>query len=306
MNAVGPNAVGPTLNVFLFTGHKPGVLEAASTAALSQHPQPHAVSIFIALEELSKSFLAAGGVSATSAPEHWVYEGTEMLLECWSGLLAPQCGYNMVSVQPPQQAVESAGRTAAVLVEAALADAAAGALEVGVVYGYGHGRCAGVRPSTPPQQLTCAARLVRMTAVLGREASVGGVAASPIAVSRQHVSSRNFMQGPIMTNYGFIMCAICCAGPCRMQMTMRTQVLVQCTRRSGWHELLCCCAPTLSSPSTSLLTYSPVNSRHWQQRQAQEQTPVSFWSSCIGWHAWLLMHLLTAMLARCRCRLKQC
>jgi hypothetical protein len=122
--------------VFLSAGHKPGVLEAASTAALGQHPQPHAVSIFTALEELSKCFLAAGGVSATSAPEHWVYEGTEMLLECWSGLLAPQCGYNMVRVPPPQQAVESAGRTAAVLVEAALADAAAGALEVGVVWAW--------------------------------------------------------------------------------------------------------------------------------------------------------------------------
>lgn len=118
----------------LCSGHKPGVLAAASAAALSQHQQPqHAASIFTTLEELSTCFLAAGGVSGTSSPEVWLYEGTEMLLECWSGLLAPQCGYNMVSVPPPQQAVESAGRTAAVLVEAALADAAAGALEVGGV-----------------------------------------------------------------------------------------------------------------------------------------------------------------------------
>lgn len=111
----------------LCAGHKPGVLEAASAAV--QQQQPQAPSIFTALEELSRSFLAAGGVSATSSPEPWLYECTEMLLECWSGLLAPQCGYNMVTVPPPHQAVESAGRTAAALVEAALADAAAGALE---------------------------------------------------------------------------------------------------------------------------------------------------------------------------------
>jgi hypothetical protein len=112
----------------LCAGHKPGVLEAASAAV--QQQQPQAPSIFTALEELSRCFLAAGGVSATSSPEPWLYECTEMLLECWSGLLAPQCGYNMVTVPPPHQAVESAGRTAAALVEAALADAAAGALEV--------------------------------------------------------------------------------------------------------------------------------------------------------------------------------
>lgn len=187
LNAVGPNAVGPTLNAFLFAGHKPGVLEAASTAALSQHPQPHAVSIFTALEELSKCFLEAGGVSATSAPEHWVYEGTEMLLECWSGLLAPQCGYNMVSVPPPQQAVEGAGRTAAVLVEAALADAAAGALEVGVVWVWPGEVCWGA-----PQHATTTAHMrskacSRDCSFGGREASVCGVAASPIVVSRQHV-----------------------------------------------------------------------------------------------------------------------
>lgn len=112
----------------LCAGHKPGVLEAASAAV--QQQQPQAPSIFTALEELTRCFLAAGGVSATSSPEPWLYECTEMLLECWSGLLAPQCGYNMVTVPPPHLAVESAGRTGAALVEAALADAAAGALEV--------------------------------------------------------------------------------------------------------------------------------------------------------------------------------
>lgn len=119
----------------LCAGHKPGVLEAASAATIHQHNhhQQQLPSIFTALEELSRCFLAAGGVSATSSPEPWLYECTEMLFECWSGLLAPQCGYNMVSVPPPQQAVESAGRTAAALVDAALADAAAGALEVGLV-----------------------------------------------------------------------------------------------------------------------------------------------------------------------------
>jgi hypothetical protein len=119
----------------LCSGHKPGVLEAAS-AAVSHQQQQHqqhqqGPSIFTALEELTRSLLAAGGVSASSSPEPWVYDCTEMLLECWSGLLAPQCGYNMVSMPPPVQAVDCAGRTAAALVEAALADAAAGALEVG-------------------------------------------------------------------------------------------------------------------------------------------------------------------------------
>jgi hypothetical protein len=117
----------------LCAGHKPGVLEAASAAVLQHHhhQQQQAPSVFTALEELSRCFLAAGGVSATSSPEPWLFECTEMLLECWSGLLAPQCGYNMVTVPPPQQAVESARRAAAALVAAALADAAAGALEVG-------------------------------------------------------------------------------------------------------------------------------------------------------------------------------
>jgi hypothetical protein len=114
----------------LCSGHKPGVLEAAS-AAVSHQQQQQGPSIFTALEELTRCLLAAGGVSASSSPEPWVYDCTEMLLECWSGLLAPQCGYNMVSVPPPVQAVDCAGRTAAALVEAALADAAAGALEVG-------------------------------------------------------------------------------------------------------------------------------------------------------------------------------
>lgn len=118
----------------LCAGHKPGVLEVASTAAAAHHQQQQQQqlpSIFTALEELTRCFLAAGGVSASSSPEPWVCECTDMLLESWSGLLAPQCGYNMVSVPPPHHAVESAGRTAAALVEAALADAAAGALEVG-------------------------------------------------------------------------------------------------------------------------------------------------------------------------------
>jgi len=121
----------------LCAGHKPGVLEAASTAVTSsqhhhhQQQQQPLVSIFTALEELSRCFLAAGGVSGSSSPEPWLVECTEMLLECWSGLLAPQCGYNMCTVPPPPQAVDSAGRTGTALVQAALADAAGGALEVG-------------------------------------------------------------------------------------------------------------------------------------------------------------------------------
>lgn len=110
----------------LCAGHKVGVLEAASAALGGQQ---HG-SIFIALEELTRSFLLAGGVSAASSPEPWLPDCTEMLLECWSGLLAPQCGYAMTAVPPPAQAVECATRTAAAVVEAALADAAAGAHEV--------------------------------------------------------------------------------------------------------------------------------------------------------------------------------
>jgi hypothetical protein len=119
----------------LCAGHKPGVLDAASVALSAsaqqqQQQQQAAASVFAALEGLTCCFLAAGGVSACAAPEPWVADCTEMLLECWSGLLAPQCGYNMCSVPPPQQALEGAGRTAAALIEAALADAAAGAAEV--------------------------------------------------------------------------------------------------------------------------------------------------------------------------------
>eukprot|EP00878_Enallax_costatus_P024514 GHUV01026164.1.p1 GENE.GHUV01026164.1~~GHUV01026164.1.p1 ORF type:complete len:1105 (+),score=386.39 GHUV01026164.1:1431-4745(+) len=109
----------------LCAGHKVGVLEAASSAVAGQQQG----SIFTALESLTCSFLAAGGVSAASSTEPWLPDCTEMLLECWSGLLAPQCGYAMTAVPPPAQAVECATRTAAAVVEAALKDAAAGAHE---------------------------------------------------------------------------------------------------------------------------------------------------------------------------------
>lgn len=125
----------------LCAGHKVQVLEAASAAAAAaeqqhQHHQHHTqqqqqLSIFLMLEDLLRSCLAAGGVSASSSPEPWLPDCTEMLLECWSGLLAPQCGYAMAALPPPAAALESASRTAAAVVEAALADAAAGAQEVG-------------------------------------------------------------------------------------------------------------------------------------------------------------------------------
>lgn len=110
----------------LCAGHRVGVLEAASCAVAGQQQG----SIFTALEDLTRSFLAAGGVSATSSPELWLPDCTEMLLESWSGLLALQCGYAMTAVPPPNQAIECATRTAAAVVEAALTDAAAGAHEV--------------------------------------------------------------------------------------------------------------------------------------------------------------------------------
>jgi hypothetical protein len=121
----------------LCMGHKVGVLEAASAAlqhaqqGQHQHQQQQA-TLFTALEQLTCSFLQAGGVSAAAAPEPWLPDCTEMLLECWSGLLTLQCGYAMTAVPLPQQAVECATRLGATVVEAALADAAAGAHEVGV------------------------------------------------------------------------------------------------------------------------------------------------------------------------------
>jgi hypothetical protein len=157
----------------LCAGHKPGVLEAASAAVLQHHHhQQQAHSVFTAFEELSRCFLAAGGVSATSSPEPWLFECTEMLLECWSGLLAPQCGYNMASVPPPHQAVESAGRAAAALVEAALADAAAGALEVG-------GAISSMQQCTAQQRCSCSRWLTGLTP-LTMHAAVCWLAHSPL------------------------------------------------------------------------------------------------------------------------------
>jgi hypothetical protein len=121
----------------LCMGHKVGVLQAAS-ATLQQHAQQgqhqqQQATLFTALEQLTSSFLQAGGVSASAAPEPWLPDCTEMLLECWSGLLTLQCGYAMTAAPLPQQAVECATRLGATVVEAALADAAAGAHEVCVV-----------------------------------------------------------------------------------------------------------------------------------------------------------------------------
>lgn len=112
----------------LCMGHKVAVLEAAS-AALQGAQQQQQASLFSALEELTRSFLVAGGVSAAAAPEPWLPDCTEMLLECWSGLLTLQCGYAMTAAPLPPQAVECATRLGATVVEAALADAAAGAHE---------------------------------------------------------------------------------------------------------------------------------------------------------------------------------
>jgi hypothetical protein len=59
-----------------------------------------------------------------------VADCTELLLDAWSSLLSPQCGYAMAAVGPPPGAAACAARAFGALVEAALADAAAGAHEV--------------------------------------------------------------------------------------------------------------------------------------------------------------------------------
>lgn len=117
----------------LCSGHKVGVLEAASAALQQQQQgqQQQQVNLFSVLEDLTRNFLLAGGVSAAAAPEPWMPDCTEMLLECWSGLLMPQCSCAMTLAPLPPQAVECATRLGATVVEAALADAAAGSHEVG-------------------------------------------------------------------------------------------------------------------------------------------------------------------------------
>lgn len=94
-----------------------------------------------ALEDITRACLAAGGAAGADTAEPWVADCTEMLLDAWSSLLSPQCGYAMAAVGLPRGAAECAARTFGGLVEAALADAAAGAHEVGSAPG---GRVTGV------------------------------------------------------------------------------------------------------------------------------------------------------------------
>jgi len=62
----------------LCAGHQVQVLEAASAAAAAaeqqQQQQQHTqqLTIFLTLEELLRSFLAAGGVTSSSSPEPWL------------------------------------------------------------------------------------------------------------------------------------------------------------------------------------------------------------------------------------------
>ena len=129
--------------------HKPAVIAAAGAQVVAhgwQGATPHTAAaaagglgppsgspphIFDALEVLMRSCLEAGGVSTSSASEPWLPEVTELLLDCWSGLLQPQCGYSMAAAPPPAAALQAAGRAYGALVSAALADAAAGAHEEG-------------------------------------------------------------------------------------------------------------------------------------------------------------------------------
>ncbi|GBF98214.1 hypothetical protein Rsub_10714, partial [Raphidocelis subcapitata] len=109
----------------LAANHKPAAFAAAADA-LAASGAPHT---FAALEELTRAALAAGGAAGADAAEPWVVDATDMLLDAWSSLLSPQCGYAMAAVAPPRGAAERAARAFAALVEAGLADAAAGAHE---------------------------------------------------------------------------------------------------------------------------------------------------------------------------------
>lgn len=113
----------------LSTNHKAVVLDAAGSQVQSQG-LPH---VFSALEVLVRTCLAAGGVSHTSARHAWLVECTDMLLEAWSSILQPQCGYAMSVQAPTAKAADCAARTFNALVDAALTDAAAGAYEVSAV-----------------------------------------------------------------------------------------------------------------------------------------------------------------------------
>ncbi|KAI8465199.1 MAG: hypothetical protein J3K34DRAFT_461526 [Monoraphidium minutum] len=117
----------------LASNHKPAALAAAAAAAAAAPPPPgggaappHA---FGALEELTSALLAAGGAAGPDAAEPWVAECTDMLLGAWSAILTPQCCYSRAPAGPPAGAAGCAARVFAALVEAALADAAAGAHE---------------------------------------------------------------------------------------------------------------------------------------------------------------------------------
>lgn len=154
----------------LCTVHKPAVLAAAGATAVHEAAAagvsgpPH---MFEVLEQVTSSCLEAGGVSLTSASEQWVVDVTDMLLECWSELLQPLGGYSMTVVTPPGEALECGSRVFGKLVEAALADAAAGAHEDSPEGGMGEVgqtdwmvRAASLARARPPSAFPALAELI--------------------------------------------------------------------------------------------------------------------------------------------------
>jgi hypothetical protein len=118
----------------LASNHKPAALAAAGDALAASGAAPHA---FALMEDLTRALLAAGGGGGGGGEaEPWVADCTELMLDAWSSVLTPQCGYAMAPVGPPPGAAGAAARAFAALVDASLADAAAGAHEVGAWQGW--------------------------------------------------------------------------------------------------------------------------------------------------------------------------
>lgn len=111
--------------------HKADVLAKASGALSPSMPD-----LFFVIDELTRACIAAGGAVSSSAPEAWLYQCTEMLLESWSSLLQASCGYTQGAVGAPgtghgvpEVAVNSSAHVFAALTEASLKEAARGAYE---------------------------------------------------------------------------------------------------------------------------------------------------------------------------------
>lgn len=112
----------------LCTNHKPAALDAAAQVLAASGGAPH---MFAVLQTLTCALLQAGGASGVHAPEPWVHECTDMLLEAWASVLTPQCSYAGCK-GAPAAAAEGACVAFGALVDAALKDATHGAHEVRV------------------------------------------------------------------------------------------------------------------------------------------------------------------------------